>query len=118
MSSSLRSRLLIVLIAIVSPSRLWIRPIAFRLILRCLIPEQLRRRMLLSLRTQPESARALARGHGRRSLACPSPHPKRPPARSERSGRLRSLLSRIGISLASEFAFVYSAFLSWFLDPL
>ena len=46
-SSSLRSRLLIVLIAIVSPSRLWIRHIAFPVISPSWpIPERLRRHML------------------------------------------------------------------------
>ena len=74
-----------------------------------LIPELLRRRMLLSPRTQPGSTRGLAPGRGRRSRARPIRHRKHAPALGERSGRLRSLLSRIGISLASEFAFVYSA---------
>src|ERR1700730_9539411 len=66
--------------------------------------------MLPQRRTRPESTRGLAPGRGWRSLASPIPHPKRPPARAERSGLLRFLLSPIGIVPMSQVASAHSAY--------
>jgi len=75
-----------------------------------LIPERLPRRMLPPRRTPLALTRGLAPGRGRRFLASPSPHPKRPPARAERSGLLRFLLSPIGIVPMSQVASAHSAY--------
>src|SRR6202171_701737 len=75
-----------------------------------LIPERLRRRMLPPRRTPLALTRGLAPGRGRRSLASPIPHPKRPPARAVRSGLLRFLLSPIGIVPMSQVASAHSAY--------
>src|SRR6266566_6688186 len=67
------------------------------------------RRMLPPLRTPPGSTRGLAPGRGRRFRASPIPHPKHPPARAERSGRLSSLRAPIGFSPTSQLAFAHSS---------
>jgi hypothetical protein len=80
-----------------------------------LIPEQLRRRMLPTRRTQPGSTRGLPPRHEPSFPVSASLNRKHAPARFGQLGRSRSHLSWIGTSPASEFAFVYSAFLTWLL---
>ena len=77
------------------------------------IPEQLRRRMFPPRRTPPVSTRGLAPRHEPRFPVSASRHRKHAPAPLGQPGRSRSHLSGIGTSRASEFAFVYCAFLTW-----
>src|ERR1700687_5682415 len=65
--------------------------------------------MLRPRRTPTASTRGLAPGRGRRSLASPIPHPKRAPAPGGRSGRSRSLFSRIGFFPTSQLASSHSS---------
>jgi hypothetical protein len=82
------------------------------------IPEQLRRRTLPPRRTPPVSTHALVPERARRFPVSASLHRKHAPAPLGQPGRSRSQLSGIGTFPASEFAFVYSAFLTWLLSFL
>jgi hypothetical protein len=82
------------------------------------IPEQLRRRMFPPRRTPPVSTRGLAPRHEPRFPVSASRHRKHAPARLGQPGRSRSHLSGIGTSRASEFGFVYCAFLTWLPSSL
>ena len=108
LSSSLRSRLLIVLMAMVSPSR----HIAFPVMSLRLIRERPRGRMLPPRRIQPALTRAPAPEHRPRFVVIPSLHRKRISAPGGRPGHWRFRLLATGISRVSEFAFVYAAFLA------
>ena len=96
--------------AMISPSRLWIGPIAFRLIVGCLIPAPTRRHTLPPWRIPPASTRGLAPGHEPRFLASLIPHPTHAPAPGERSARWCPFLARIGIFPTSQCASADSAY--------